>query len=1000
MADSQGKSTEGSSESIDVAGVSQSEPAEEATPEERPFTVVGIGSSAGGLAALEEFFSAIPDGGTPDMAFVVVQHLAPDHESMLTELVRRFTAMEVFEVESGMVVRPDCIYVIPPNRDMALLNGALQLLEPAAPRGQRLPIDFFFRSLADDQHERAICIVMSGMGSDGTLGLRAVKSEGGMAMAQNPETTGFNSMPESAIATGLVDFVMAPAEMPAKLIAYAAHEPGGSRTDATSSEPQEDAPRQKVLAILRMQTGHDFSLYKQSTVARRIERRMAVNQILRVEDYVRYLHATPAEGKALFRDLLIGVTSFFRNPEVFTALHDTAITRILASKSPGDVVRVWVPACSTGEEAYSIAILIREQMDELGLSLNVKIFATDIDERAILQARAGAYPAGIAADVSPERLALHFTPEADGSRFRVKKSIRDLLVFSEQSVIKDPPFSRIDLISCRNLLIYMGGVLQKRLVSFFHYALVPGGFLCVGTSESLDGYDQLFAPVDETARIYQRKDDALVPRLSAELMAVTRSAREKAREVATFRSTGSGMSPRELTQMALLKRMDVVAALINARGDILYLHGKMGRYLELSAGSPGLNILKLARDGLRFDLATALRMAATQDGVVTKRGLRIKMNGGYTPTDLTVGSVDVGSNANAESRLYLVMLEDAHAEVDEARLVNSHGAGDSATDTDERVSQLLKELESKEEYLERALDDTQSSNEELQSTNEELQSTNEELETSKEELQSVNEEIVMVNAELQQRVSDLSQANNDIANLLAGTGIGTVFVDNELAIQRFTPDATRVMNLIATDIGRPIGHITSNLVGYESLVADILAVLETLTARDAEVRTGTGEWYLLRIRPYRTAENVIEGVVITFTEITPLKNAQEALVASHSQLRRLAVVLRDANDAMLVYDSAGDIIAWNPRATRMYGWTEDEAMSMNVRDITPEDERETGLAATAKLAQSVAIEPYRTRRVGKDGSEITVTLTATALVDEHGRPYAVATTEREVSDHG
>ena len=991
MASSKGKRTERPSENLEATSAGQPGRAEDTGPQERPFTVVGIGASAGGLAALEAFFSAIPAGGMPAMAFVVVQHLAPDHDSMLTELIRRFTAMEVFEVESGMVVRPECIYVIPPNRDMALLNGALQLLEPAAPRGQRLPIDFFFRSLADDQHERAICIVMSGMGSDGTLGLRAVKSEGGMAMAQNPETTEFDSMPESAIATGLVDFVMSPAAMPAKLGAYVAHGPGGSRSDTAPPETQEETERQRVLAVLRMQTGHDFSLYKQNTVTRRIERRMAVNQILRVEDYVRYLQATPAEGKALFRDLLIGVTSFFRDPEVFAALHDTAVARILASKSPGDVLRVWVPACSTGEEAYSIAILIREQMDELGLSLNVKIFATDIDERAIHQARSGVYPAGIAADVSAERLDLHFTPEADGSGFRVNKSIRDALVFSEQSVIKDPPFSRIDLISCRNLLIYMGGTLQDRLISFLHYALVPGGFLCVGTSESLDGYDDMFAPVDERARIYQRKEDALAPQASAELMAVTRSARGRAREVATFRSVEKGMSLRELTEAALLKRMDVVAALVDGRGQILYLHGKMGRYLELSPGSPGLNILKLAREGLRFDLATALRMAATRDEAITKRGLRVKTNGEYTAADLTVGSVDLGLNERAE-RLYLVVLEDARAEGDEARSVKSH-EGDGAAETDERVSQLLRELESKEEYLETALDDTQAANEELQSTNEEL-------ETSKEELQSVNEEIVMVNAELQQRVFDLSQANNDIANLLAGTGIGTVFVDNDLAIQRFTPDATRVMNLIASDIGRPIGHVTSSLVEYDSLAADILAVLETLMTRDVEVRTETGEWYLLRIRPYRTVENVIEGVVVTFTEITPLKAAQEALLASHSQLRRLAVVLRDANDAMLVYDSAGHIIAWNPRATRMYGWTEDEAMSMNIRDITPEKERESGLAATAKLAQSEDIKPYRTYRIRKDGSEVTVALTATALVDEDGRPYAVATTEREVSAHG
>jgi two-component system CheB/CheR fusion protein len=469
------------------------------------FPIVGIGASAGGLAAFEAFLSTMPSDQNPGMAFVFVQHLARDHKSILSELVRRYTRMEVFEVEDGMVVKPNCAYIIPPNRDMALVNGTLQLLEPTLARGIRLPIDFFFRSLAQDQHDRAICIVLSGTGSDGTLGVRAVKGEGGMVMVQTPESTEYDGMPRSAIATGMVDFVLSPREMPAKLLAYVGHAFGTS-TSVSSRVKQQPDELQKIFLVLRSQTGHDFSQYKRSTIIRRVERRMAVHQIDALEDYLRYMQLTRGEADALFRELLIGVTSFFRDSEIFDEVRKRAIPELFTGKTPGSAIRVWVPGCSSGEEAYSIAILLRERMEELKENFKVQIFATDIDREAIDHARAGVYPSSIVADVSPERLAHFFEQDQpDGSTYRIHKTIRDMLVFSEHDIIKNPPFSKLDLISCRNLLIYMGAELQKKLMPLFHYALNPGGILVLGSSESVGDFVNLFAPVERKSRIYQRQ---------------------------------------------------------------------------------------------------------------------------------------------------------------------------------------------------------------------------------------------------------------------------------------------------------------------------------------------------------------------------------------------------------------------------------------------------------------------------------------------------------------
>ena len=855
-------------------------------PSEDVFPIVGIGASAGGLAAFEAFFSAMPADTDPGMAFVLVQHLAPDHKSILTDLVKRYTRMRVYEVEDGMKVLPNCAYIIPPNRDMAFLNGSLQLLEPGSPRGQRLPIDFFFRSLAQDQRERAIGIVLSGTGSDGTLGVRAIKGEGGMAMAQNPESTEYDGMPRSAIATGLVDFVLPPAEMPAQLIAYVAHAFGKLAPPATFPEPKAESALKKIFVLLRAQTGHDFSLYKPNTINRRIERRMAVHQVGTMAGYVRYLQQNPEEVAALFRDLLIGVTNFFRDPEAFKVLEAQVIPRLFADKPADALIRVWVPGCSTGEEAYSIAMLLQERMETLRQGFKAQVFATDIDSQAIVTARAGIYPASIAADIPPERLARFFAAESEGNTYRIHKGIRDMLVFSEQNVIKDPPFSKLDFISCRNLLIYMSGELQKKLVPLFHYALNPGGFLFLGTSETVGEFGDLFATLDRKVKLYQRKDvfEGAQRVAMGQIIPSMTSPDELALRVPGKVAGLKKLPLRELTEQALLQQVTMAGALVNARGDILYLHGRTGMYLELAPGEITTNIFKVSREGLRRRLTTALNQAVGTKEIVRQPGLRVKTNGDFATVDLTIRPV---TTMTPEEILYLVILEHAPTfDLDKAQLaaVNAlTGAegGPADTDSDACVTLLRQELRAKDEYLQTANEELEtsneelkSSNEEMQSVNEELQSTNEELETSKEELQSVNEELATVNAELQQKVADLSRANNDMNNLLAGTGIGTVFVDHQLRILRFTPAATRIINLIQSDIGRPVGHIVSNLTGYDGLVADTQAVLDSLIPKEVEVQTQAGTWYSMRILPYRTLENMIEGAVITFTDITKMKEAQ------------------------------------------------------------------------------------------------------------------------------
>ena len=954
------------------------------------FPVVGIGASAGGLAAFESFFTAMPPDENSGMAFVLVQHLSRDRKSVLVDIMKHYTKMEVFEVQNGMRVRPHCIYVIPPNHDLKLVDGALFLERHDDARKPRLTIDQFFYSLAESQRERAICVVMSGTGTDGTLGLREVKGEGGLVLVQSPETAEYDGMPRSALATGMVDYVLPPSQMPAQLIAYVRHAFDPSRKPPPASDW--DGLLKKLCVLLRARTRHDFSQYKETTLVRRIERRMAMNQIAGAHQYVDYARDHPEEIEALFRDLLIGVTDFFRDPDAFNVLDTRVLPRIIANKSQYDSVRVWVCGCATGEEAYSIAMLLYEHMMNAAHPFKIQIFATDIDRAAVEHARTGIYPASIAATVSEERLARFFVHDPEHATYRIQKYIRDLLVFSEQDVIKDPPFSRLDLLTCRNLLIYLNADMQRKLIALFHYAIVPGGVLFLGTSETTGENSRLFKVIDRTWKLYARlpNDKQLLRPALADYAPPLFDAVERHVPAASAEPVGEAGSLRQVTEKALLAHYAQAGVLINACGEILHIVGRTGRFLEPADGDAAMNIQSMAREGLRRELSIGLHNVVSKKQLLTYSGLDVKANGGYIRANLTIRPVETGG-----STLYLVILEEVPARAPEAPSAGSETR-------DERIAELERELRSKEEYLQTTLEEMETTNEELKSTNEEmqsineeLQSTNEELETSKEELQSVNEELSTVNAELQEKVNDLSRANNDMNNLLAGTGVATVFVDHAACISRFTPAATQVINLIPSDIGRPLEHVASNLIGYDRIIEDIHAVLQTLTPKEAEVQVKTGAWYLMRIGPYRTMENLIEGAVITLVDISERKKAEALLRASET---RLNAFINEAYAGVGETDLEGHFRFVNDRLCRMLGYDREELMRKRLCDITDAGDLPRVQSRLDALVNGGTHAQFDKRFVCKNGDRLRVHERVSVIRGQTGAPASLLLLSFELAE--
>ncbi len=843
---------------------------------DHPFPIVGIGASAGGLEALEQFLGHVPP--TCGLAFVVVQHLHPTHKGILVELLQRATSLTVVQIKDRMKVEPGHVYVIPPDRDLSMLRGVLHLLEPAAPRGLRLPIDYFFRSLADDRQEHSIGVILSGMGSDGTLGLRAIKEKAGVVFVQTPDSAKFDGMPRSAIDAGLADVVAPAEELAAKIITYLQHipllvaRPCLPNLDLADTE---QSGLEKVVLLLRTQTGHDFSLYKKSTIYRRIERRMGLHQLARIADYVRYLRENPQETDLLFKELLIGVTSFFRDQAVWEKLKTLGIPALLASRPNGGILRAWSPGCSTGEEAYSLAIVFREALEQVKpvASYSLQVFATDLDKDAIDKARAGVYPANIAADISEARMLRFFVKEERG--YRVSNEIRQMVIFAPQSLIIDPPFTKLDLLTCRNLLIYLDADLQKKLLPLFHYSLNPGGILLLGSSETIGQATDLFAPLSEKMRLYRRRDVALRADLVEFPAAFTRP-RGHASAVLTP-ELPSAQNLKTLTDSLLLQHYSPAAVLTTERGDLVYISGKTGKYLEPAAGKANLNIFAMARKGLSNVLNQAFTKAIRQKAVVSLKAVPVGTNGGTQIVDIILHSL---TEPVALQGMVLIVFTDVAAPL----VTKESGKTERGIAHNARLAALREELQQAREGLQITREEMQTSQEELQSTNEELQSTNEELTTSKEEMQSMNEELQTVNHELQAKVDELSLASDDMKNLLNSTDIATLFLDADLKVQRFTTQTTSIFKLIPDDAGRPITDLVTEL-DYPGLAEDAREVLRSLVFHEQQVSARDGRWFTLRIMPYRTQDNRIDGVVITFVDISTSKAMESSLREALSLLQ-------------------------------------------------------------------------------------------------------------------
>ncbi|MBB1323084.1 PAS domain-containing protein [Shewanella sp. SR43-8] len=827
--------------------------------------IVGIGASAGGLEALADFFSHVL---TPSsIAFVVIQHLDPTRKSIMPELLQRTTLMKVTQASNGMEVKPNCVYVIPPNKDLSMLHGSLFLLDPTASRGLRLPIDFFFRALANDQNERAVGVILSGMGSDGTLGLRAIKENAGVSVVQSPEFAKFDSMPYSAINTGLADIV-APAEaLPEQIIAFLKHSPRGVPNDFESSaELMSTSALERIIIILRGRSGNDFSLYKKNTIYRRIERRIDLHQLKNIELYAHYLRDNPQEQDLLFKEILIGVTHFFRDQKVWAQLKRVSLPALLAHYPQGKQLRAWVTACSTGEEAYSLAMTIMDVLDDVKPKghFTLQVFATDLGEDAINVARKGYYPASIEADVSPEQLNRYFIK--DGSGYRINKRIRDMVIFAPQNIIMDPPFTKLDIVTCRNLLIYLGPELQKKLIPLFHYSLTSQGMLILGSAETIGHYTSLFSELKENTRIYTRIDGPapqtevdFLPRIFP-IISLVESEPERTSKMTTT-ITNLQMQADQL----LLQHFSPAAVLVNAAGDIIYINGRTGKYLEPAAGKANWNIHVMVREELQYQLDLAMKNAQMQVDPVIIKNLSI---------DTCTINLTVQAISKPKALLGLMMV--VFTEVATPPPYPRRKSDSLAKETQAELQQAYDEIQSLREQMQSSQEELRAANEELQSANEELQSTNEELTTSKEEMQSMNEELQTVNNELQSKVDDLSWVNNDMKNLLNSTQIATIFLDNELHVRRFTNYATHLFKLIQSDVGRALSDIVTEL-DYVLLQEDSKEVLKTLIFIEKEITAKNQRWFKVRIMPYRTQDDVIDGVVITFTDISEAKLLESEL---------------------------------------------------------------------------------------------------------------------------
>jgi two-component system, chemotaxis family, CheB/CheR fusion protein len=835
-----------------------------------PFPVVAIGASAGGLDPIVAFMTAVPqDSG---VAFVVIQHLDPNYKPMLPELLRRATSIPVYEIVDQMALQPDCIYVIPPNADLGVADGRLLLSEPAEARGHRLPINHFFCALAAERGELAVGVVFSGMGTDGTRGLQAIKAANGLTLAQFPDSARFEYMPHSAITAEAVDLIELPEKMPAKILAYL------SQSALLGQRARQSDARtglQEIVRLLGEHTGSSFVDYKVNTVLRRIERRMSLHQLGSLDQYAALLRDNPAEIDLLFKELLIGVTSFFRDQKVWEYLKVVVLPQLFAASPAGAAFKAWVPACSTGEEAYSLAMVFCEAAAAVNppSKYTLQIFATDLSGDAIDRARGGRFSHGVASDVSAERLARFFVDEENG--YCVRKEIRNMIIFAQQNIISDPPFTKLDILCCRNLLIYLNAKLQQRLIPLFHYALKRDGILLLGSADTPGHSSELFAPLTTSTRLFRRLDNHAGRCVPAYFPTKVAAATTHSNPVELREAAMPGKIQIHVEQL-LLQKYSPAAALLNHEGDILYINGRTGAFLEPAAGKANWNIHAMAREGLRHELAGLITQALHTPGVARLKGLLWADAQGQTQcVDL---SAEALSQPEALAGMVFVTFAGAGgaAKGGSSRARSTHP---KVVELEQQLAQARAEIQAVRDEMQTSREELKSANEELQSTNEELQSTNEELTTSKEEMQSLNEELYTVNAELQSKVDDLSLVNSDMKNLLNSTEIATIFLDSELRIRRFTAPATQIYKLIPTDLRRPLSDIVNDLV-YPELEADALEVIRALVFSERQIPTRNGRWYNVRIMPYRTVDNVIDGVVVTFINITEAKLLE-------AQLRRI-----------------------------------------------------------------------------------------------------------------
>jgi two-component system CheB/CheR fusion protein len=940
------------------------------------FPIVGIGASAGGLEAIEQFLSNVAENS--GLAYVVVQHLDPTHKGMLPELLQRVSKMRVIQVKDRTVVNPNCVYVIPPNKTMSISGGVLHLYKPVQARGQRLPIDFFLYSLAKDRKHLAVGVILSGMGSDGSLGLRAMREKNGIILVQEPGTAKFDSMPRNAIDSVSPDIVAAPYELPSRLKEFLKHIPV-LRSDP-DIEVKDKSSIEKIINLLRTYTGNDFSLYKKNTVYRRIERRMVVHKIDKIASYVLFLNENPKEVQILFKELLIGVTNFFRDAPVWEILKDTILPDIITKLEPGSILRAWVPGCSTGEEAYSLAIIFKETLEKInphgGFSL--QIFATDLDNEAIEIARKGVFPSSISENVSPERLQRFFLKSEEG--YFINTEIREKVVFAQHNITMHPPFTKIDIMSCRNLLIYMEPELQKKLIGLFYYSLNPEGIMVLGTSETLGSQSHLFNPLDLKWKIYKRAVTLLAPDL---FDFPTTYSKTKAISHEKEIIQGSVQNIQTLADQLLLENYSPAGVLVNEAGDIIYISGHTGKYLEPAVGKANMNIFAMLREGLRSEFPVAFRKAILKKESVILRNIKVGTNGSANTLNISIQWIE---SPEALKGKLMVIFKDVQ-DISDSRLA-ARKAKKSLDNI--RQLELEKELKYAREKIQDTLEAMQSSqeelkftNEELQSTNEELQSTNEELMSSKEEMQSLNEELQTLNAELQSKVDDFTRVNNDMKNLLNSTDIATLFLDKDLKIRRFTIQAVKIFKLIKSDIGRPFTDLVSDLI-YPDLSNDVLTVLKTLQFIKKQIPTKDSRWFSIRVMPYRTMDDKVDGVVITFFNISDLKEVELKL---HETEQMNKMLLNSASDIIIKLSTDLKILEANPAAEKYFGKKHDDMLNRNyIHMFIPESFRKKTENEMDRILNELKDTRLKLNLIAAGGKLLEADLSVIVLLDNFKVP--------------